>query len=55
MGGIDMNNQVTFCDDSAEGWERALYVFLAEKEWRSGPRSAQPATWFLLRSDTKWG
>ena len=33
-----MNNQVTFFDDTAEGWERALYAFLAEKERRSGSR-----------------
>ncbi len=33
-----MNNQVTFFDDSARGWERALYAFLAEKERRSGSR-----------------
>ena len=25
-------------DDSASGWERALYAFLAEKEKRSGSR-----------------
>ncbi|MCH8066790.1 MAG: hypothetical protein IIC90_13345 [Chloroflexi bacterium] len=33
-----MNTQVTFFDDSAAGWERALYAFLAEKERRSGSR-----------------
>ena len=33
-----MNNQVTFFEDTAEGWERALYAFLAEKERRSGSR-----------------
>ena len=31
-------NQVVFYDDSARGWERALYAFLAEKERRSGSR-----------------
>ena len=25
-------------DESAQGWERALYAFLAEKERRSGSR-----------------
>jgi hypothetical protein len=25
-------------DDSASGWERALYAFLAEKERRSGSK-----------------
>lgn len=33
-----MKNQVAFFDDTAEGWERALYAFLAEKERRSGSR-----------------
>ena len=28
-GGIEMNNQVTFFEDSAEGWERALFAILA--------------------------
>ena len=27
-----MNNEITFYSDTAEGWERALYAFLAEKE-----------------------
>src|SRR5436305_10948129 len=30
-----MNNQV-YLDESAAGWERSLYAFLAEKERRSG-------------------
>ncbi len=45
-----MTSQVTFFDDTAEGWERALYAFLAEKERRSGSRSSQSATmaFFIL-------
>ena len=31
-----MTNQLTFYTDSTEGWERALYAFLAEKQQRSG-------------------
>ena len=30
--------QIRVFDDTAEGWERALYAFLAEKEKRSGSR-----------------
>ena len=33
-----MTNQLTFYSDTAEGWERALYAFLGEKERRSGSR-----------------
>jgi site-specific recombinase XerD len=33
-----MTNQITFYSDTAEGWERALYAFLAEKQRRSGSR-----------------
>ncbi len=33
-----MTNQLTFYTDSAEGWERSLMAFLAEKERRSGSR-----------------
>ena len=33
-----MNNEITFYSDTAEGWERALYAFLAEKQRRSGSR-----------------
>ena len=33
-----MTNQLTFYSDTAEGWERALMAFLAEKERRSGSR-----------------
>ena len=29
---------LTFFDDSAQGWDRALYAFLAEKQRRSGSR-----------------
>src|SRR5664279_1010830 len=31
-----MNNTVAYLDESAAGWERSLYAFLAEKERRSG-------------------
>lgn len=31
-----MNNHVAYLDESAAGWERSLYAFLAEKERRSG-------------------
>src|SRR3954463_8543024 len=31
-----MNNHVAYLDESASGWESALYAFLAEKERRSG-------------------
>src|SRR6202162_1995397 len=30
------NSQLAFFDDTAEGWERALYAFLGEKQRRSG-------------------
>ncbi len=30
-----MTDQLTFYTDSAEGWERSLMAFLAEKERRS--------------------
>jgi site-specific recombinase XerD len=33
-----MQTTITTFDNSAEGWERALYAFLAEKERRSGSR-----------------
>ena len=33
-----MTSQVTFYSDTAEGWERSLMAFLAEKERRSGSR-----------------
>ena len=33
-----MNTQVTYFDDTAEGWERSLMAFLAEKQKRSGSR-----------------
>jgi len=33
-----MQTTITTFDHSAEGWERALYAFLAEKERRSGSR-----------------
>lgn len=31
-----MNNHIAYLDESAAGWERSLYAFLAEKERRSG-------------------
>lgn len=31
-----MNNHLAYLDESAAGWERSLYAFLAEKERRSG-------------------
>ena len=31
-----MNNAVSYLDESAAGWERSLYAFLAEKQRRSG-------------------
>jgi len=31
-----MNNAVAYLEESAAGWERSLYAFLAEKERRSG-------------------
>src|SRR4051812_43631541 len=34
--GVAMNNAVSYLDESAAGWERSLYAFLAEKERRSG-------------------
>ncbi len=33
-----MQTTITTFDNTAEGWERALYAFLAEKERRSGSR-----------------
>ncbi len=32
------NSQLAFYDDTAQGWERALYAFLGEKQRRSGSR-----------------
>src|SRR6476659_2721132 len=34
--GVAMNNTIAYLDESAAGWERSLYAFLAEKERRSG-------------------
>jgi site-specific recombinase XerD len=31
-----MTNAIAYLDESAAGWERSLYAFLAEKERRSG-------------------
>src|SRR4051812_13838939 len=31
-----MNHAIAYLDESAAGWERSLYAFLAEKERRSG-------------------
>ena len=31
-----MSNQLTFYDETAEGWERSLMAFLGEKQRRSG-------------------
>jgi hypothetical protein len=36
--GHHVQTTITTFDNSAEGWERALYAFLAEKERRSGSR-----------------
>ena len=36
-----MQRYLTDYDDSASGWERALYAFLAEKQRRSG---SEPTT-----------
>ena len=33
--------EVTLFDDTAEGWERSLMAFLAEKDRRSGSRRTQ--------------
>ena len=33
-----MQSKITTFDNTAEGWERSLYAFLAEKERRSGSR-----------------
>ena len=35
---MSKTTDLTFFDDSAQGWERALYAFLAEKQRRSGSR-----------------
>jgi hypothetical protein len=31
-----MNKSIAYLDESAAGWERSVYAFLAEKERRSG-------------------
>jgi len=31
-----LHNAIAYLDESAAGWERSLYAFLAEKERRSG-------------------
>src|SRR5215212_3802364 len=31
-----MNNSIAYLDESAAGWERSLFAFLAEKQRRSG-------------------
>ncbi len=33
-----MNTNLAIFNDTAEGWQRALYAFLAEKEQHSGSR-----------------
>ncbi len=33
-----MNTNLAIFTDTAEGWQRALYAFLAEKEQHSGSR-----------------
>ena len=35
---MSTTSQLTFYSDSAQGWERALYAFLGEKQRRSGSR-----------------
>jgi len=35
---MSKTSALALCDDTAQGWERALYAFLAEKERRSGSR-----------------
>ena len=39
----------TIFDDSAAGWERALYAFLSEKERRSGSRRTQDSYYRMLQ------
>jgi hypothetical protein len=34
--GVAMNTKVAYLDESAAGWQRSLYAFLAEKQRRSG-------------------
>jgi hypothetical protein len=33
-----VTNPIAYLDESASGWERSLYAFLAEKHRRSGSR-----------------
>jgi hypothetical protein len=35
---MSTTSNLAFYDDSAQGWERALYAFLGEKQRRSGSR-----------------
>ena len=37
-GGENTTGDIVPFDDSAPGWERALYTLLAQKKWRSGRR-----------------
>jgi site-specific recombinase XerD len=39
----------TIFDDSAAGWERAIYAFLSEKERRSGSRRTQDSYYRMLQ------
>jgi len=40
---MSTTSQLAFYDDSAQGWERALYAFLGEKQRRSGSRRTSEA------------
>ena len=40
-GYTTMTNQLTFYSNTAEGWERSLMAFLAEKERPLGPLAAR--------------
>lgn len=45
-----MNTKVAYLDESAAGWQRSLYAFLAEKQRRSGSdRTVQSYSRMLQR------
>src|SRR4029079_3474888 len=51
-----MNTSVAYLDESAAGWARSLYAFLAEKERRSGSmRTVQSYSRILTHSFVRTG
>ncbi len=49
-----MQRYLTDYDESASGWERALYAFLAEKQRRSGSERTAQSYSRMLTSSAGW-